>query len=75
MMFGVTLNIRTLCWRKIGFPYLSDHKAHTRAVILISSVGAFPGVIGADVPWLDCPAYNALTWVITVTEKTCMVLL
>ena len=27
-----------------------------------------PGVIGSDVPWLECPAYNALTWVITVTE-------
>ena len=26
------------------------------------------GVIGSDVPWLECPAYNALTWVITVTE-------
>ena len=25
------------------------------------------GVIGSDVPWLDCPACNALTWVITVT--------
>ena len=24
------------------------------------------GVIGSDVPWLDCPASNALTWVITV---------
>ena len=26
------------------------------------------GVIGSDVPWLDCLASNALTWVITVTE-------
>ena len=26
------------------------------------------GVIGSNVPWLDCPACNALTWVITVTE-------
>ena len=26
------------------------------------------GVIGSDFPWLDCPACNALTWVITVTE-------
>ena len=26
------------------------------------------GVIGSDVPWLECPACNALTWVITVTE-------
>ena len=25
-------------------------------------------VIGSDVPWLECPACNALTWVITVTE-------
>ena len=23
-------------------------------------------VIGSDVPWLECPACNALTWVITV---------
>ena len=27
-----------------------------------------PGVIGSDVPWLECPACNALTWVIAVTE-------
>ena len=26
------------------------------------------GVIGSDVPWLECPACNALTWVISVTE-------
>ena len=26
------------------------------------------GVIGSDVPWLECPACNDLTWVITVTE-------
>ena len=26
------------------------------------------GVIGSDVPWLECPACNALAWVITVTE-------
>ena len=25
-------------------------------------------LIGSDVPWLDCPASNAITWVITVTE-------
>ena len=28
----------------------------------------FTGVIGSDVPWLDCPASNAIAWVITVTE-------
>ena len=28
----------------------------------------YAGVIGSDVPWLECPACNALTWVITVTE-------
>ena len=27
-----------------------------------------PGVIGSDVPMIDCPVGNALTWVITVTE-------
>ena len=26
------------------------------------------GVIGSSVPWLDCPACNAITWIITVTE-------
>ena len=31
-------------------------------------IGTRTGVIGSDVPWLDCPAYNALTWVITLTE-------
>ena len=30
--------------------------------------GLCAGVIGSDVPWLECPACNALTWVITVTE-------
>ena len=30
--------------------------------------GEQAGVIGSDVPWLECPACNALTWVITVTE-------
>ena len=29
---------------------------------------ALAGVIGSDVPWLDYPACNAITWVITVTE-------
>ena len=31
--------------------------------------GGSAGVIGSDVPWLECPACNALTWVITVTNK------
>ena len=31
-------------------------------------IGNNAGVIGSDVPWLECPACNALTWVITVTE-------
>ena len=26
------------------------------------------GVIGSDVPWLECPACNTLTWVITAME-------
>ena len=26
------------------------------------------GVIGSDVPWLDCPGSNAIACVITVTE-------
>ena len=26
-------------------------------------------------PWLDCPASNAITWVISVTRYTCMVFL
>ena len=33
---------------------------------IIGNGGA--GVIGSDVPWLECPASNALAWVITVTE-------
>ena len=33
-----------------------------------STTSCGPGVIGSDVPWLECPACNALTWVITVTE-------
>ena len=36
--------------------------------IPISQVAPRTGVIGSDVPWLECPACNALTWVITVTE-------
>ena len=37
----------------------------TRSTIIyeIVSPGA-AGVIGSDVPWLECPACNALTWVI-----------
>ena len=31
-------------------------------------LGGGAGVIGPDVPWLECPACNALTWVIAVTE-------
>ena len=38
----------------------------TISVLCIGLVDA--GVIGSDVPWLECPACNALTWVITVTE-------
>ena len=34
----------------------------------INDMTKSPGVIGSDVPWLECPACNALTWVITVTE-------
>ena len=30
--------------------------------------GGPAGVIGSDIPWLEYPACNALTWVITVTE-------
>ena len=33
------------------------------------------GIIGSNVPWLDCPVSYASTWVITVTESSCMVLL
>ena len=44
-------------------------------IVLNETNHSHTGVIGSDVPWLDCPAYNALTWVITVTEETCMVLL
>ena len=31
-------------------------------------ISVISGVIGSDVPWLECPACNALTWVITVME-------
>ena len=36
--------------------------------ILVHAALLRTGVIGSDVPWLECPACNALTWVITVTE-------
>ena len=43
--------------------------AEVGAVGTIEVASAEPaGVIGSDVPWLECPACNALTWVITVTE-------
>ena len=35
---------------------------------MLLDAGFRAGVIGSDVPWLECPACNALTWVITVTE-------
>ena len=39
---------------------MRDHKQSTKTKQV--------GVIGSDVPWLDCPSSNAMTWVITVTE-------
>ena len=53
----------------MGFSGVSTITASTCLVILLvltPTTGA--GVIGSDVPWLECPACNALTWVITVTE-------
>ena len=43
---------------------------YTNHCIRATSITALhrAGVIGSDVPWLECPACNALTWVITVTE-------
>ena len=35
---------------------------------LVHKFTPIAGVIGSDVPWLDCPASNAITWVITFTE-------
>ena len=35
---------------------------------MLTQILVTTGVIGSDVPWLECPACNALTWVITVTE-------
>ena len=48
-------------------------KQHARSVLTIiynmsMTMWEDTGVIGSDVPWLECPACNALTWVITVTE-------
>ena len=35
---------------------------------VLGATAGTTGVIGSDVPWLECPACNALTWIITVTE-------
>ena len=32
---------------------------------LLTIIHIRAGVIGSDIPWLDCPASNAITWVIT----------
>ena len=41
---------------------------HNIGMYIRAKVHRHTGVIGSDVPWLECPACNALTWVITVTE-------
>ena len=49
-------------------PYPSTSSENTPPLPTSPPPMESPGVIGSDVPWLECPAYNALTWVITVTE-------
>ena len=43
------------------YPIIKDRPIQTHTTFI-------SGVIGSDVPWLECPACNALTWVITVKE-------
>ena len=57
-----------------GVGLLNPHTAYQPVSYEFCSAGVYifdpihAGVIGSDVPWLECPACNALTWVITVTE-------
>ena len=39
-----------------------------RPLLLEGATKECAGVIGSDIPWLDCPASDASTLVITVTE-------
>ena len=49
---------------------ISEYFRQATQIIIydITELALRAGVIGSDVPWLECPACNALTWVITVTE-------
>ena len=38
----------------------------TFSVVLMCSLNA--NVIDSNVPWLDCPAANAIAWVITISK-------
>ena len=49
------------------FPSVCGHPADKRKLRKVPNITQ-TGVIGSDVPCPDCPACNALTWVITVTE-------
>ena len=54
---------------KFTFDHISGHFRSIRNFIFFEIFDKMAaGVIGSDVPWLECPACNALTWVITVTE-------
>ena len=54
------------CWVRGGPGQSVAHPGWSGVIRIDTVLG--PGVIGSDVPWLECPACNALTWVITVTE-------
>ena len=54
--------------RRAVSPVIQEVSTSTASSTIISSVTSYAGVIGSDVPWLECPACNALTWVITVME-------
>ena len=53
---------------------LFGHKGHNNTIqvysvtVMTYAIALEAGVIGSDVPGLDCPACSDLTWVITVTE-------
>ena len=77
-------NIGPLHWRNVGCQYGKPSMAQCSCTLgqcwsndlpstdinhkYTTLIRGRTGVIGSDVPWLECPACNTLTCVITVTE-------
>ena len=66
--YYILSNFTLLSWWLIDYIRMNYIWLRHIFTILLHTNFFNTGVIGSDVPWLECPACNALTWVITVTE-------